>query len=330
MTDAPEIGGEDKVDYAALGFDEPDNQPEAEQPEEIVSDEGDGENTYREPDTDADDEPDWSDSDADLARKFGWKPRTEWKGDVPPTFVDDPREFVASKTRALDEFSSLKDQLAATRRELMQLAQEQGKSQKSQAETRAAQLQEAYDKAFDMGDKKRAKELFDQIVEVKAQAARAPAPEPQADPVVQQATQSSVFQDWVSQNSWYTGASFEDAAKRHYADQIGPQLLQQRGLNPNDVLGNPQLEREFYQAVAQEVNRAYGGQKNPMQQRGVPDVPQQSGRQSATPQRSSKSQKSFASLPGEAQSAFAYYVKKGVYQDNDKDRAEYTRDFLAQ
>ena len=330
VQEAPEIGGEDKVDYSQFGWDE----PEQEAPEPV------GSEPEEPPASDEDDtpasfdggmgDPDWSDSDEDLARKFGWKPRTEWKGDVPPTFVDDPREFVASKTRALDEFSSLKEQLAATRRELMRLEQQQGEAFKSQTESRLASLEAEREKAFDLGDKKKFRELDDQIKNIYAEQAKRPAQEPQIDPVTQQATQSSVYQDWVSQNPWYLGNSFEDAAKRAYADKVGPELLQQRGLSPQDVLGNAQIEREFYQAVAAEVNRAYGGQQNPMQQRSVPNVPQQQGRQSATPPRRGKTEQSFAKLPEDAKQAFAYYVKRGVYQDSDKDRADYTREFLSQ
>jgi len=37
---------------------------------------------------------DWALEDEDDARAFGWKPRDNWKGEIPDGFVDDPRDFM--------------------------------------------------------------------------------------------------------------------------------------------------------------------------------------------------------------------------------------------
>jgi hypothetical protein len=334
MTEQAEIPGESKVDWSLLGMEEPQAEPEAVEPD--IEPDTDTDPSHLNPDDEqpieageADIEPDagWSESDEDIARRFGWKPRTEWKGEVPPTFVDDPREFLSGKTKVLDEFSSVKEQLDATRRELLRIQQQQEEQTQTQSQSKIARLEADYEKAFDVGDKKKAQELLDEIIELKSKAASAPKPE--YDPVVQQATQSNVFQDWAQQNPWYLGNSFEDAAKRHYADQVGPQLLQQRGLSPQDVMANPQLEREFYNAVAQEVNRAYGGQQTIQQQASTPKVPSQSGRQPAT-QRRVKNDQSFEKLPAEAKASFEYLAnRKKIYTADDKGRAEYARDYFA-
>ena len=337
MSDAAEVPGESKVDWSLLGMPddapEPDIKPDTE-PEPQAEDEPvEAQQDYTEPESDPEFEPDtevdtstgWSESDEDIARRFGWKPRTEWKGEVPPTFVDDPREFLAGKTKVLDDFSSVKEQLEATRRELLKIQQNQQEQTQTQAQSRIEALEAEYEKAFDVGDKKKAQQLLDEIVDLKS---RAPAPQPDYDPVVQQATQSPVFQEWAQQNSWYVGNSFEDAAKRHYADQVGPQLLAQRGLSAHDVMNDPQLEREFYNAVAQEVNRAYGSQKTLQQQASAPKVPSQNGRQPATTRRA-KNDQSFEKLPAEAKGAYERLARRKVYANDDKGRAEYAKDYFA-
>jgi len=336
MTDAPEIKGESKVDWSIYGM--ADDAPEPDNVTDTDTDPShlnpDDEPEYQapepdnQPDTEPDDEPDqgWAESDEEIARRFGWKPRTEWKGEVPPTFVDDPREFLAGKTKVLDEFSSVKEQLEATRRELLRIQQNQQEQTQTQAQSRIEALEAEYEKAFDIGDKTKAQKLLNEIVDLKARSASQP--QPQHDPVVEQATQSPVYQSWVQENQWYVGNSFEDAAKRHYADQIGPQLLAQRGLSPQDVMGNPQLEREFYNAVAQEVNRAYGEPKTLQQHASTPRVPSQSGRQPAT-QRRTKNDQSFERLPSEGKAAFERLARRKVYSNDDKGRAEYAKDFFA-
>lgn len=326
-----EVAGEDKVDYEALGLGLPDAESEPDAPEneeEAVEDTApSSEQPHYEEDVQEEAEPSWDESDEQVARKFGWKPRTEWKGDIPPTFVDDPREFLSSKTRVLDEYTTLKEQLEATRRELVQLSKGQESQLESQRSQRISQLEQERDKAFDLGDKKRFAELDAEIREMERQPQREAQPE--IDPVVERATQSNVYQEWLQSNPWYTGQSFEDAAKQAYANQVGPALLQQMNLSYEQVMANPTTERQFYDAVAKEVNRAYGGSQNPMRDKQVPNTPSHSGRQPAT-QRRGKNDQSFDKLPSEAKVAFDRLARKKIYANDDKGRAEYARDFHAQ
>jgi hypothetical protein len=83
------------------------------------------------------------------ARDFGWKPRSEWLGQVPPGFVDDPAEYVRQK-QATRTYQVMEDRLR-------KLEAMQTRAMQQQAEAHQRQLQEIQEqkrRAVDTADVK--------------------------------------------------------------------------------------------------------------------------------------------------------------------------------
>lgn len=276
--------------------------------------------TYAEVDpvTEPDNAPKYDEETAALARKFGWKPPEEWKGDR-SNLIENPAEFLALQTRRLERTAEIEEQLRATRRELVELARAQQEMSNGTRQQRLDALKAERDRAFDVGDRKKFEALDKQYVELVA-ASREPEPrneQPAPAPVDPDADRN--FWDWHRDNAWYRGKDSLSDAMTYYADRIAAPQVVAEGLHPMKD------GRAFYDRVAQLVQAQYGQRQNAM-----PPANQTDNRGSATPPRPGKTQQNFSSLPNDAQLAFRQWVRAGVFKDTEKDRAEYTRDYLAQ
>ena len=169
----------------------------------------------------------------DIARERGWKPREEWKGDVPSNFMDDPAQYnevfensnprlkqeVEQLRKQLDEFSGFRDQL------------EQRFKAEKEAEMRA--LRDELRQTASTGDVAKFDKLMERQEQLQAEAA--PQRDEQAD-----------FRAWQAENGWYVPGSEEfDPERAALADRIGEHL---RARNPS-LTG-----RSFLDAVKAEVD----------------------------------------------------------------------------
>lgn len=308
------VEAEEQADEAVEGGEQPDEAVEqyAESEEETEQE-----------------EPEASEQDVALAKALGWKSPDEWKGDR-SGLIEDPKEYLRIHSRRIQEFGDVQEQLAATRRELLRLEKESKERFKQADETSLSQLRAERDRAFDLGDKKKFQALDKQLEERLRATSEETDEGPQVDETVRQATADPVYQEWLQENAWYKAQTFEDAAKHQYANNVARQLLEAR--NVSDPLSLPaDARRDFYRAVAKEVNRAYGA-PNPApmqgrQQEAPTNTPPR--RQPAAPQRG-KNKTDFNALPGDAKDGFDKWVKMGVYKNDDKSRAEYAKDYFAQ
>ena len=190
------------------------------------------------------DQVDQPDQDESVARERGWKPRDEWKGDVPATFIDDPRDFnefyERSNPRLKSEVEELRNQLAAfegwkEKQERMyqdRLAKE--------LDSLGAALQEATSK----GDYREVNNIISRRDELRDEIGGKAEKSNEPDPS---------FSQWVQENAWYdqTSPAF-DRKRALFAEGVGAELQQR---NPT-LKGIP-----FLNAVKRAVEEEFGVSK---------------------------------------------------------------------
>lgn len=242
----------------------------------------------------------------DLAKRLGWKDPEDWKGDR-TNLIEDPAEFLALQARTTAE---LKEQLTATRRELLEVSRKTQETSETYTKSRLDELDQARIKAFEQGDIRRHDDLLAQMREIEGRTRAAPeAPQPTGD-------QDPNFWEWYKGNSWYN----KDQSRTTYADQVAAPQVVAEGLTPQTH------GVEFYNRVTEKVNEYFGAPKRAGIRQPVVEDP---ARQPAATRKPQKNAKGFAQMPREAQDAFEYWVRKRVYKDTNRDRAEYAREYFA-
>lgn len=297
---------------------------EAAEPEAEVGDESVGEDygspsdlDYGQGEEGAHEEPDDPEAER-MARLMGWKPKEEWKGDT-TNFVS-ASEYLrrnARKFEAFDELERKTQELEDLKRKFISIENRFNENEARQDKASLTQLEAARDEAFRVGDKRQFAALDQEIRKrERAQAQREyeermrqqqqPSYDPDAD---------VNFHKFQAQNPWYgdrTNAT--NQAKTYYAEKRAAPQAYAEGLRP-EIHGE-----RFYERVAELVSEVYG-QPSFGSQKNMPN--QNQTRQPAKP-RAPKT-KGFSHLPADAHQAFERLSRKGVFENNDKGRAEYAK-----
>ena len=225
------------------------------------------------------------------ARRHGWLPPPEFKGDL-SKWVD-AETFVK---RADEVMPFLKKQNAALKREMEDLKKQvkQASAFFSKAEERAyqralADLEARHDEAVETGDLVAARKVMREMGELQADK-----PEPIDDkPAFDQEAAQRELNDWIERNDWYV----TDDARRRYADfqagQMGP------------ATDWPEGNKAWLDELERRVERKFAERKP----QAVAAVPARAG--------AAKGGKSFADLPPEAKRACDKFVAKGIIANRE-------------
>lgn len=263
-----------------------------------------------------------SEAEEALARRFGWKPKAEWKGDTTNHMEagDYLERVIKPRLEDVPKVLELKDELAQVRRQAMQLQLEQQRAQEQQSTQTLEQIKAAQKRAFDLGDSKAYEETTSKLEEY--YAARRPR---QADPELQQrqqqANQDPAFLEWLPKNQDWYGAN---EAATLLAAQIAAEKL--RNDNLTDVMQLPTWARKaFYEEIAQEVRARTGvGQQTAKQSTPKPPASEDA---SAARKPVQGAKKGWNSLPNDARHAFIKLSRMGIYPSDEKGKQEYARDY---
>jgi hypothetical protein len=230
------------------------------------------------------------------ARKFGWVPQEEFKGDPnqwrdADAFLQRGREINGFLRKDLDKLNNRNAELEAQLTEMKSTIEEFSKfhkeTEKRAYERAIADLKAEKKEAISDGDGDRVLQIEEQIERLTEEKKTVVAPkqeQPKVDPV---------FLQWKEQNSWY--GTNEDLTV--YADGFA-QTLKQR---------NPALQgKAFLDAVEEKVKNVF------KEQFGVPNRERPSPVDSSTAVRTSKNKRSYSDLPPEAKAACDKFVKQGL------------------
>ena len=245
-------------------------------------------------------EREWSDDDEVEARAFGWKPVDEWQGNVPDSFIDDPREFMR-RAESFGPFRKLRqkiDQQDEHLRKLESIAAKQVERAQKQAEEeynrKLAHLDAQKRQAAQEGDL----EKYDELT--KAQG-RIPKPEVET---VSPPPENPITAEIKERHKW-----IDDPYLRRQAAQLVDVGFENGDLPPT----TPPAEQVVY---AEAKLKAYFPHMFPAEAKPKPS-PVEGGGVAST------RKSGFGSLPAEAKEAFKRMVQQGVFKDNDEDRKFY-------
>lgn len=256
--------------------------------------------------------PETPESIRELAKSLGWKEPDEWVGDRTNYVSAD--KYLEIQQRRLARVQEQDAEIERLKRDFVALQKQATERFEKADQSNLEYLRAERDRAAELGDMKKYRELAKQVEDALKPKVQTEDPQEVYQRAVEQATADPVYQEWNRENSWYNGQSWQDQAKTILANQIA----QSSGVDPLRL--PPDQRRQFYDTVAQKVAEAYG-EKRPLPAR----VPSSGNR---SPARAPARGKGFMNLPGDAQDAFKTLVRKGVFKDTDKDKAEYAKMYL--
>lgn len=253
---------------------------------------------------DAESAPAWAKDDEEEARLFGWKPETEWKGDIPPTFEADPARFL-DRVKNSRTFKAMEERQESIRRELEADRQRAMERQKAAFQARLQSVQQGMRQAVETADtaeydrlSQEQQRLMEYAPQVQPEAPQGP------DPDVQAYAQSPEGQ-WVNDPA-IRAIGFDVIEKNPHVkhlpakDQIRFAELQLRKDYPH-LFSQPQPEEKRKTSA-----RVDGGGLGSRSGGGA-----------------------WQKLPAEAREQFKKEVRKGLFKDDPKDREEYANEYLS-
>lgn len=251
----------------------------------------------------------WSNDDEDNARLFGWKPSTEWQGEKPAGYIEDPREWLQRVERS-PVFRTMQEKLdrqeqesAENARRLKAMNERALEIQRDQhnkelqriAQGKRAAVMDADQEAYDRLDREEA--------DIRKQAQQPQQREQQGpDP-------------WVTKY-----------AKSEEGAWINNPILRKEGSEaieymPNKEQATPQQQIEYAEQMLREAGRL-PKKEEPKPRRNMVDPGGLAGG-------GGKMADSFSKLPSDAKQQFASFVKEGLFKDTKEDREEYANEYNA-
>lgn len=250
-------------------------------------------------------QPAWDAETEEEARLLGWKSKDEWKGDVPPGYIDTPTDFMARLERSkpfrvMKERAEQATTAAEERLKRIEAAMDAGRRREAERmqaeyERKIAEISQAQRRAVEEADPER----FDSL-EKQRRELRAPQPEPQGDPL----------EPFYATHEW-----IKDPLLRSEGSAVLDMAMRTGALPPSaDVAtqvqyAEAQMKRKYPHMFQQEQKEA---PKAPTIQKvdggGLGIGTKKTG---------------FESLPADAQAAFKRQVAQGIFEDNKEDRKFY-------
>lgn len=251
-------------------------------------------------------EKDWDDDTEEDARYLGWKSPDEWKGDVPPGYIGNPKEYMDRLERStpfrkmreraeqaeaklqekLDRITSAVD--AGHKREL--------ERQRSEYERQMRVIAAGQRKAVEEADTER----FDQLEQHK-QSLRPP-----EDPVATPDHPEDPVEPFKADHAW-----LNDPIMRQTGATLIDQAVSSGALPPT---ANAKAQIEY---AEEQVKKYYPH----LFKADEPDPkPKPAAKVDGGGLAAPRSRSGFDSLPKEARSEFSRQVSKGVFEDTKEDR----------
>lgn len=242
------------------------------------------------------------------ARDTGWKPPSEWQGDLPPNYIDDPKVWVHTRPFA--------DQLARERREARKLQEdieEIKRFTQSEREFHIKELEKARRQAIDDGDHEAFDRAESRLKHLSQQPERKAAPV-DTDPTAPGGKQDPAYLAWKSANSWYE----QDQGRTNYAMHVAVAEVQNSGLTVKDG-------RAYYDAISRVVERDLGPAKKPSEQ-----VVNRQGEGQGEGQSGGTKKTLWSRLPQGTRDNFTKTAafRRGVFSDDQAGRERYARIYL--
>ncbi len=257
---------------------------------------------------DAEENQDGEETEAEVeARAAGWKPEGEWKGDPPPGGFVDADKYLERSHIVKTANEGLKGDLTALQARYDKL----DSRQKAQDDWREKLDKQAHDRAVETvrGEQRAAAEDGDLEAYDKAKAKEADIkpPEKPETPKEEAPGITPAFKAWKAENAWYD----DNQEMTEYADWQSNRIAQK---NPN------MPEAEFYKMVTDKVKAQFPEKSKPRSPEGGGQRPR------------STNGKSWRDIPSDERKeiADAGFFDDGLYENTDKGRAEYAKDYFAQ
>lgn len=253
------------------------------------------------------DAPKWSPDVETEARALGWKAPDEWKGDLPPGYIDDPNRYL-ERAESFAPFRKIKEKLAEvektsqdTLRRIEAATARQIERERAQYASALEQIKAQKAAAVETGDVDTYKAL-----DAREEAVRKNMPQEQPKQDAIPPDHRAALDRWSVGKDWLR----KDVAKTEAAKALYSEAQQSGITDPVAILAyvDREMERQFVDLqkkpaqVAVEAGLTFGG-----------------GAQAS----------SFDKLPKEAKEAFRRFVEKGVFKDTKEDRAQYAEDYNA-
>jgi len=248
----------------------------------------------------------WSEVDEADARALGWKPRDEWKGEVPPGYIDAPREYLDRAERILP-FRKLKERMEASERkhaaDIASVKADQAKAYEAARKREIAAIREEMAASVRLADEDRykaAEAKLDKLQEQpSAQTTAQPGPGTEDERLAHQWHMDN--RETVSDPYRYAvaNAAFMEAADK------------------------PMAERLAY--ASRRVAEMFGGRQaapDPQAQRAVAAKVDQGGLARAP------RKEAFDGLPEAARDVFKQEVAKGRFKDTAAERKAFHDDYM--
>lgn len=260
--------------------------------------------------------PKWSQEDEDEARVFGWKPPTEWKGDLPAGYIDDPATYLEKRVRKMRTFQVMEDRMEAQRRDfeaemrrvaavserVMQMQREQYERKLGDIQAQQRQAIRAQDEAsYDALEKQK----FDLIRQASAPVA------PQVQPDA-----ARTVEEFRKANQWTQNPLIWDEARRSV----------DMALEGGQRFGSPAEQLEYASSVIKQKYPHLFQAEQPQAQQ--PAQQTRPARMTVDPGGiARKSSGGFNTLPAEARAAFARFAADGIFTNDDAGRRAYYEDY---
>lgn len=251
----------------------------------------------------------WSDDEEFEAKALGWKAEDEWKGDKPPGYIADPREYLR-RAETFGPFRKLKEKTEKLEDHLRRIESVTSK----QIERAQKQAEEEYNRRLNaiQAEKRKAAqegdlERYDQLSATEARLPRPETPAPMAAP------QDPIGEDIRTKHTWVNDAYL----RRRGADLVDAGF-QSGELSPAATAAE-QAEyaatrlRSYYPHLFQTEQKPQP-KASPVETGGVAGGQKRTG---------------FSTLPQDAKEAFRRLVSQGVFKDTDEDRKFYYDEYNA-
>lgn len=238
------------------------------------------------------------------ARKFGWTPKEEFKGDetqwkTAEEFLQRGKEINGFLRKDLERIQGKNLTLEQELREVRK-AVEEFKGFHAETAERAYKkalkdLQDKKKEAIVLGDGEAVIEVENQIDELKESRVKQEVTSTEATKEVPDAIYQEQFIAWQSENPWFNEDKALRAAASGFADEVKYE--------------NPNLKgKAFLEAVSEKVKGAFPDRFDESPREKHPSVEGNSGGGN----RSGSNKKSYADLPSDAKAACDKFVKQGL------------------
>lgn len=253
----------------------------------------------------------WTDEEAEEAKMFGWKAPDEWKGEIPPTYIDDPRRYMerAENSRPFRMLKEQSEKREAESREMLRKMEavtvQQHKTQQAQFERELASIRAEKRAAVEDADVER----FDALDKQERDLAppQAPAQDPEFGRAEVQAYAATENGAWI---------------KNPVLQRQGVELVN-AAVASGIALDTPQKQIEYAEAEMRKLAPAYFPQKEepkpkPQQRVDAGGLAGGAGKGSA-----------YAKLPPDVKAVFKRFVSEGIFEDTKEGREAYADDYNA-